>query len=84
MWVLTCVSAGLYLIVQSPVAMVKAGGVAQALMLPVIAGGALYLRYKRLPHDVVPGKLVTTALWVASITTIGLMAHYALLLISKN
>ncbi len=81
-WVLTCVSAGLYLIVQSPVTMVKAGGVAQAIMLPVIAVAALYLRYKRLPSQVNPGKLVTMALWVASVATIGLMGYYAVLLIS--
>lgn len=83
-WLLTTVSAGLYMIVQSPVAMVKAGGVAQALMLPVIAAGALYLRYRKLPNEVIPGKTVTWALWAASIMTMGLMSYYALLIISPK
>jgi len=37
--------------------MVKAGGVSQALMLPVIALAAVYLRHRRLPSEVVPGRL---------------------------
>jgi len=81
-WILTCIPAGLYLVVQSPVNMVKAGGVAQAIMLPVIAIGALYLRYKELPAEARPGILATTGLWVASATTISLMAYYTYLLIS--
>jgi Mn2+/Fe2+ NRAMP family transporter len=80
-WILTCIPAALYLIVQSPVNMVKAGGVAQAIMLPVIAIGALYLRYKELPAEARPGLLATVGLWVASLTTIALMAYYTYLLI---
>jgi manganese transport protein len=80
-WILTCIPAALYLVVQSPVNMVKAGGVAQAIMLPVIAIGALYLRYKELPPEARPGLLATVGLWVASITTIALMAYYTYLLI---
>jgi Mn2+/Fe2+ NRAMP family transporter len=80
-WILTCVPAALYLIVQSPVNMVKAGGVAQAIMLPVIAIGALFLRYKELPAEARPGLLATIGLWVASITTIALMAYYTYLLL---
>lgn len=75
-WILTCVSAGLYLLVQSPVSMVKAGGVAQASMLPAIAIGALYLRHKRLPPEVRPNHWITAGLWMASITTIAMMAYY--------
>ncbi|MEZ5351502.1 MAG: Nramp family divalent metal transporter [Bryobacteraceae bacterium] len=83
-WVLTCASAGLYLIVQSPVNMVKAGGVAQAIMLPVIAIGALYLRHKETPREVLPKPWITVALWVASSLTICLMAYYTFLLITKK
>lgn len=79
-WILTCVSAGLFLMVQSPVAMVKAGGVAQALMLPVIAIGALYLRHKELPPEVRPKLWITVGLWIASVATISLMSYYVLLL----
>jgi manganese transport protein len=49
---------------------VKAGGVAQAAMLPILAIGALYLRHKRLPKDVAPNRLSTVLLWVAAITII--------------
>ena len=80
-WILTCVSAGLYLMVQSPVAMVKAGGVAQAVMLPVIAVGALFLRYRLLPPEVRPPVWQTIGLWVAALATISLMAYYTFLLL---
>jgi hypothetical protein len=56
-WILTCIPAALYLVVQSPFNMVKAGGVAQAIMLPVIAIGALYLRYKSCLPKPAPGFL---------------------------
>jgi hypothetical protein len=52
---------------QSPVNMVKAGGVAQAVMLPVLSIGALYLRHKRMPSEVSSGKAGTITLWIASI-----------------
>jgi hypothetical protein len=58
---------------------VKAGGFAQALMLPIIAFGALYLRHKRLPSQVAPGRVTTVGLWVASITII-LTVAYSLIL----
>jgi manganese transport protein len=80
-WILTVVSAGLFLLVQSPVSMVKAGGVAQALMLPVIAISALYLRYRLLPKEVIPRLWITVGLWVAALMTICLMGYYALLTI---
>lgn len=80
-WILTCVSAALYLLVQSPVSMVKAGGVAQAVMLPVLAVGALYLRYKQLPVEVRPNRWITIGLWIASTLTIAMMAYYTYLLI---
>lgn len=81
-WILTCVAAGLYLVVQSPVNMVKAGGVAQASMLPAIAVGALYLRYRQLPSEVRPSAIATAGLWVACLVTITLMAYYTYLSIS--
>jgi multisubunit Na+/H+ antiporter MnhB subunit len=59
--------------------MVVAGGVAQALMIPVIAAGALYLRHKRLPREIRPPWYTTVALWIASAVIICLMGYYALL-----
>jgi manganese transport protein len=83
-WILTTVSAGLYLLVQSPVAMVKAGGVAQAMMLPVIAVGALFFRYHLLPPEVRPPLWQTIGLWVAALATILLMAYYCFLLLNPK
>lgn len=78
-WALIAIPVGLYYWAQSPVLMVKLGGVAQASMLPVIAVGALYLRFRRLPAEVVPGKAVTYGLVIASTVIILVMAYYAVL-----
>jgi len=53
---------------QSPVNMVKAGGISQAVMLPVLSIGALYLRHKRTPSEVASGRMGTALLWIAAIT----------------
>jgi hypothetical protein len=50
--------------------MVKAGGYAQALMLPVIAAGSLFLRHHASPAEARPGPLMTGGLWLVSISTI--------------
>jgi len=83
-WVLTCASAALYFAFRSPVNMVKAGGVAQAVMLPVIAIGALFLRYRHLPKEVIPSHWVTVALWMACLSTITLMGYYSFLTVSQK
>jgi Mn2+/Fe2+ NRAMP family transporter len=69
-WVALIVPVVLFFVFRSPVNMVKAGGVAQAAMLPVLAIGALYLRHKRLPKSVAPNRLSTALLWVAAIVII--------------
>jgi hypothetical protein len=61
--------------------MVKAGGVAQALMLPVIAAAALFLRHRRLPPETVPSRTVTLGLWFAAAVVCALMIYYAWLTI---
>jgi Mn2+/Fe2+ NRAMP family transporter len=83
-WILASVSVVAYFLVQSPVNMVKAGGVAQAILLPVIAIGALNLRYRHLPQEVRPGWGITAGLWIGSVTTIALMGYYAFQLISQK
>jgi Mn2+/Fe2+ NRAMP family transporter len=67
---LAAAPAGLFLLFQSPVNMVKAGGFAGALMLPVIAAGALFFRHRLLPAEAKPGRMVTAGLWFAAILTI--------------
>lgn len=81
-WFVVCLSifpALLYLLFQSPVRMVVAGGVAQAVMLPVIAAGALYLRHRKLPPKLEPSRLSTVWLWIASLVVICLMAYYTVI-----
>lgn len=67
-WVALLVPVVLFFVFRSPVNMVKAGGVAQAIMLPILGIGALYLRHKRLPSDVAPRRFGTVLLWIAALT----------------
>ncbi|HEY7512479.1 MAG TPA: Nramp family divalent metal transporter, partial [Vicinamibacteria bacterium] len=62
-FLLTVLPVGLYLFLESPVAMVVAGGIAQAVMLPVLGLSAVYLRHRRLPASVRPSAWTTAALW---------------------
>jgi Mn2+/Fe2+ NRAMP family transporter len=65
-WVLTIIPVILILIFKEPVGMVKAGGVAQAMMLPALSVGALYLHHKRLPVEARGSVWTTVGLWVAA------------------
>lgn len=76
---LTIFPVCLFMLVQSPVKMVVAGGVAQSLMLPIIGIGTLYLRHRHLPGEVRPPHWITAALWIATIVIVVLMAYYILL-----
>lgn len=69
-WVAIAIPVCLFFLFKDPVTMVKAGGVAQAAMLPILAIGALYLRHKRTPKEVSTGGLGTLLLWIAAITII--------------
>jgi len=60
------VPPALFFFVQEPVLMVKIGGVVQGLSLPVLAFATVYLRHKRLPEAVAPGRWITAALWITS------------------
>jgi Mn2+/Fe2+ NRAMP family transporter len=55
----------LYLLVGEPKAMVKFGGFAQGITLPVIAGATVYLRYRRTDPRIAPSKLSDICLWIA-------------------
>lgn len=68
-WLLAGVPAILYLTIESPVYMVKLGGMAQAALLPLLSVGSLYLRYQ-LPKDSQPGAAETAGLWLANIVII--------------
>jgi hypothetical protein len=51
-------------------------GVAQAITLPIIAAGALYPRYRKLPPGFAPSRFSALWLWLASLVVICLMACY--------
>ena len=76
---LSVVPVLLFLRFASPVKMVVISGIAQALMLPVIAIGALYLRRWHLPDALAPAPWVTAALWIAAFV-ITCVTSYSLLL----
>jgi manganese transport protein len=76
---LTVLPILMYLLFGNPVQMVVIGGTAQALMLPVIGVGALYLRHRKLPPSVAPGTFATVALWMATIVMSSAALYYAYL-----
>jgi Mn2+/Fe2+ NRAMP family transporter len=77
-WVLTVIPVILIFIFREPVGMVRAGGVAQAFMLPVLAVTALYLHHQRMPAEAKGETLSTVGLWVAGITIIVVVGMYAI------
>jgi len=62
--VLCIVPATAYLFFRSPVQMVVAGGIAQAVMLPLIGLAIVYLR-RHLPPDIRPKPLTTVGLYLS-------------------
>jgi manganese transport protein len=65
--ILAVVPAVFFWIFGSPVQMVVVGGVAQALMLPLIGLAAVYLRHRHVPKDLQPAPLTTAVLWGSAI-----------------
>ena len=65
----------LFLFFRSPVTMVIVGGYAQALTLPILSVGTLYMRHRGLPKDIAPGRLATAALWFATVVITAVMAY---------
>lgn len=63
---LTVVPVLMYFTFKAPVKMVVAGGIAQALLLPVVGFGTIFLRHRRLPPELAPSCWTTVALWVCS------------------
>jgi manganese transport protein len=73
---LTIVPVILFLSFESPVKMVVVGGLAQAMMLPVLGVGALYLRHRRLPQELAPSRWVTVMLWLTTFIIFCLIGYY--------
>ena len=58
---------GVYLFVQAPALMVFWGGVIQGIMLPLLAGCAIYFRYRRGDDRVKPGRAWDLFLWISAL-----------------
>jgi Mn2+/Fe2+ NRAMP family transporter len=59
------IDLALFAAIKNPVKMVIAGGLAQALTLPLLAAAAVYLRYRRTDRRLAPGKLWDVFLWLS-------------------
>lgn len=59
------VAVALFAFVRSPVRMVLASGLMQALMLPAIGGAALYFRYRHCHPSLRPGPAWDVMLWIS-------------------
>jgi manganese transport protein len=74
--ILAGIPAILYWFFESPVQMVVAGGVAQALLLPLIGAAAVFLRHRHLPAEIRPSTGTTILLWVATAVMAGFALYY--------
>ncbi len=74
---LSVVPVTFYWFLRSPVQMVVAGGIAQALMLPLIGGAVIYLRHTQLPDEIRPTLGTTVMLWASSSVMLAFAVYYA-------
>ena len=58
---------GLYLMVQAPVALVLISGIMQGIMLPMLAGAALWFRYRKTDRRILPGSAWDIFLWLSAL-----------------
>ena len=64
---------------ESPVLMVMIGGLAQAIMLPVIAFCTIYLNLKRTPKSILPTGWIKLLLWVSAVVMGVMMTTFLVL-----
>ena len=67
-----------YSFLGEPVLLVKIGGGAQGLGLPVLAFSALYLRYRHLPASLAPKAWMSLALWASAVVIAVITLYWAL------
>jgi Mn2+/Fe2+ NRAMP family transporter len=60
-------AVALYWLWEKPVALVFVGGLGQGVMLPFLAGAALYFRYRRTDARLAPGPAWSLGLWFAAV-----------------
>ncbi|MDQ3011094.1 MAG: Nramp family divalent metal transporter [Acidobacteriota bacterium] len=82
--VLTAIPVAMILTIGSPVKMVVAGGLAQAMMLPIIGVATLYLRHRHLPKEIAPARWVTVFLWIATAVMTSMMGYYVIEQLTKK
>ena len=71
---------GLYFAYREPQALIKVGGIAQALMLPLIAGATIYLRQRDADRRVGPSFFTDVLIWLAffAISAVAIYSMYDL------
>jgi hypothetical protein len=74
--ILSVVPVTFYWFIRSPVQMVVAGGLAQALMLPLIGIAVIYLRHTSLPDEIRPSLGTTVMLWISTAVMAAFAAYY--------
>ncbi len=68
-------SLGLYYAFREPQGLIKAGGIAQALMLPFIAGATIYLRRRETDPRVAPSRQSDILTWIAFVAITAVAAY---------
>jgi manganese transport protein len=81
--VLTVLPVILFLVIKSPVKMVIAGGLTQAMMLPIIALSVLYLHHRKLPKTIAASIGTTILLWTAAVLIISLTGYSVVLTVKQ-
>jgi hypothetical protein len=66
------VMATTYFLIANPVWMITLGGIMGALMMPVVAGATLYLRYVHVDSRIAPGPAASGLLWLCSSAMVAL------------
>ena len=67
-----------FMFLQAPVLMVKIGGIAQAIMLPIIGAVTIYLSRVHMPRAILPKGWVRLALWGSTVVMAVMMGYSAL------
>ena len=67
-----------YMWLESPVLMVMIGGLAQAVMLPIIGFCAIYLSRFHMPKQILPKGWIRLALWVSTLIMAVMMGYSAI------
>lgn len=74
--ILSVIPVTFYWFLRSPVQMVVAGGLAQAMMLPLIGMAVIYLRHTKLPDEIRPSLGTTVMLWVSTAVMAAFASYY--------